>query len=666
MREQRTRYPVWTIGALATVLVVITLIGILKSRRDSYNLLVQQGTAFTEALALACQNTIVAETYYDRLVADRYSDLIDALVEGDARRLTAADLSRFADRHDLLGVYMYDTTGQMLASDAANGPVLKPPSSVEAAVHKLIADFANRSTIVFSEDSVAGLGIHYYLQVTNQLDRVIVLAVNAALYDEARARTGIGVLAQKIAEEPGIEYVVYQAREGIIFSSQGNGSFMAIESDPFLRDVLDSDTIMTRRTESRGKEVLELVRPFSSRKYPFGLLRVGVSLDGYFAVSRGFDRLMIVLSLSLFGLLVVGMLYAATRRERAGLRRDITEIKSVTDQIFAEISTGVAVIDRDRRFRLANRAFEQMLGGAHLAGKRVTDLPTLPSTALGQLIDGHTGKSEGEITVSVNGVSRTLLAGRSELSLDDPSRSGVVIVVTDITELKTYEQTAARKERLSEMGHLAAGVAHEIRNPLNAISIAAQRLESEIAPVDHREEFLGFTRQIRSETKRLNDIITRFLSLARGEGASKTSTDLTSLCAEVEQLISPELTGLGIKLTVSCQPGLQVAATPDQLKELLLNLCNNAKEAIAGQPGEVAIIAQGQQGRVRIAVADSGPGIPAEIRSKVFAPYFTTKEGGTGIGLATVHQIAEELGGAIDIQDSPLGGAAIIITLPGA
>ena len=102
-----TRYWLLLIGALTFVIIGITLVGILKSRRDSYRLLVKQATVFSEALALACQNTIVSEAYYDRLVTDQYSDLVEELTSVGLRHIQDSDLAKFADRHDLAAVFVY-------------------------------------------------------------------------------------------------------------------------------------------------------------------------------------------------------------------------------------------------------------------------------------------------------------------------------------------------------------------------------------------------------------------------------------------------------------------------------------------------------------------------------------------------------------------------------
>ncbi|MBI5265674.1 MAG: PAS domain S-box protein [candidate division Zixibacteria bacterium] len=659
-----SRFAIGLIAALTLVIVSITLVGILKSRRDSYVLLVRQGTAFTEALALACTNTIVAESYYDRLISDRYDDLVEDLTAKGADQVSGADLAAFADRYDLPAVFVFDTAGRLLQSDLSNSSMLAPPPTVDSAVRRLVSDFQRRSAIIHHEDTSGDEPRLYYLRVTDQLDRVVALAVGSGLYEEAVMRTGIGVLAQNMADEPGIEYIVYQAPEGIIFSSLRGGTFVSIDSDSFLKEALDSDTVTTRRTDFRDREVLELVRPFSTRRFPFGLLRVGVSLDGYFAVSRGFDRLMIILSLSLFALLVVGVLYAAGRQERAGLRKDISDIRSVSEQIFSEIDTGVAVIGPDNSIRFANRAFENIFGSRAVTGRKVNELAAPVAETVAGFIGSQTGPRETELILDAGGEERTILMGRSTLSLEEPARSGVVVVATDITQLRKYQQAAARKERLSELGHLAAGVAHEIRNPLNAISIAAQRLEGEITPVDHRDEFLSFTGQIRTEARRLNEIITKFLSLTRGEQKTQSRVDPSVVCSEFERLVKAEAAGLNIQISVTCEPRLNIAVPADRFKELLLNLYNNSKEALTGNPGKIVVSVRRNDRHAVVSVSDSGPGIPEALRAKIFAPYFTTKEGGTGIGLAVVHQIVEESGGTVAITDSHLGGAEIAVSLP--
>jgi len=241
--------------------------------------------------------------------------------------------------------------------------------------------------------------------------------------------------------------------------------------------------------------------------------------------------------------------------------------------------------------------------------------------------------------------------------------AGQVVVVYDITRLKEFERKSARRERLSEMGNLAAGVAHEIRNPLNTISIAAQRLAAEFEPPDKREEFIAFTGQIRAETKRLNQIITRFLDLTRVKTATPKPVRIDAIVSETVDFFKLEADTLAIDLTADTEADLEVRADPDAIKQVLTNLFTNAREALDGQPGRIQITVSKSGRGVKIVFEDSGPGIPPELREKVLTPYFTTKDSGTGLGLPTVDRIVTDLGGEVRIEASDLGGAKFVILL---
>jgi signal transduction histidine kinase len=241
---------------------------------------------------------------------------------------------------------------------------------------------------------------------------------------------------------------------------------------------------------------------------------------------------------------------------------------------------------------------------------------------------------------------------------------GIVSVIYDVTQYRELQRRSDRKERLSEMGDLAAGVAHEIRNPLNTISIAAQRLAAEFTPSENQDEYQSFTKQIRSEMRRLNEIITRFLALAHEANERHKTIRLRDAVDEFMELIGAEADSLGIKISSNVDAAIEVGSNPDSFKQVLSNLFNNAKEAFAGKAGEIAISAKKIDSQVEIRFEDNGPGIAPEIREKIFTPYYTTKEAGTGLGLPTVHRIISDVGGEVRIEDSALGGACFVIILP--
>jgi len=233
-----------------------------------------------------------------------------------------------------------------------------------------------------------------------------------------------------------------------------------------------------------------------------------------------------------------------------------------------------------------------------------------------------------------------------------------------VTLLRETRDQLIQKDKMSALGRMASGVAHEIRNPLNTISIAAQRLAGEFAPSDNQDEYLSFTRQIRLETKRLNEIITKFLALAHEEKERVRKINLADLVDQFIQLVKYDAGSVQIDLTVDVDASLEVAADPNNLKQVLSNLFNNAKEALNGEAGKISITGESVKGEALLKFADSGPGIPADSRDKVFTPFYTTKGEGTGLGLPTVYRIITDLGGDVRIEDSDLGGAEFVINLP--
>ena len=658
------RYTLVAVAALALTVFLITWVGITESRSESFKLLVDQGSAFSEALAQAVDNAITSESFYDYLVQARYSEVVAEVSDFPPGGLSDSSLARIAHAHDLYGLFLFDGDSAKIDGASMHGGYGGTPDFVLAEVQQFFDNPVNKSLLLLDEGDDPGEATHYYLEISNDFSRIVLVVNDAQYYLEALSQTQIGYLAMNLAKEKGIEYVIYQTAEGIVFASRKTGNLLAIESDPFLTAALEADSIMHREYELLDRKVLELVRPFSTQEYPFGLLRVGLSLDRYYAISRAFDYQMISLSGVLLAFLLAVVLYLSTRRRRVEVARELGHIKSVTDKIFDEMKTGVAAIDGHGLIRLANDAFEKTMASSGTVGRKWNDIVSESELSFESIAGGRGVSTEKEIEIAAAGQRKSVLVAVSRLSDWEGQGAGMVAAVYDMTHLRELETKSARKERLSEMGNLAAGVAHEIRNPLNTISIAAQRLATEFTPADNTQEYLSFTSQIRSETKRLNDIINRFLALAREESRKCSRLRLDTLINQVAEFLRPEAHKLAIDLYVQVTSGLEVEADADGLKEVFSNLFNNSKEALNGQPGRISITARSAEDGIEIRFADSGPGIPKKERGKVFTPYYTTKEAGTGLGLPAVHKSIVEQGGDIRIETSKWGGASFVITIP--
>ena len=224
-----------------------------------------------------------------------------------------------------------------------------------------------------------------------------------------------------------------------------------------------------------------------------------------------------------------------------------------------------------------------------------------------------------------------------------------------------------QSERLSSLGQLAAGVAHGIRNPLNAISMASQRLQREYQPCeeDRSQEFGRLTGAIRDEIRRLNVIIEDFLTFSRSRRLELREYSLTEVVQKLARLMGEEARARGIVLTLRHEPdALMVPMDVDKLQQALINIVKNAIESIDG-PGSIDIAMEKPSGdRAVVRISDTGSGLaPGEVE-KIFDPDYTTKEKGLGLGLPIAYEIIRGHGGTIRVQSAVGKGTTFEITLP--
>jgi two-component system nitrogen regulation sensor histidine kinase NtrY len=270
------------------------------------------------------------------------------------------------------------------------------------------------------------------------------------------------------------------------------------------------------------------------------------------------------------------------------------------------------------------------------------------------------GTVEREVHLRRDGQAITLLASATALKGPDGADMGMVLVFDDLTELLKAQRLAAWRE-------VAQRIAHEIKNPLTPIQLSAQRLRRRLAgdrSADEKRLLDEATDTIIQEVDGLKQLVDEFSRFARMPALSLRSTDLARLVDSVCVLYRESHPALGIKAVFAADlPAIEV--DPNQIKRAVLNLVDNAVEAI-GPSGEVVVetVWLPELRRARIVVADSGPGISAEDKERLFVPYFSTKATGMGLGLAIVHQIVTDHGGSIWVEDNAPRGSRFVIELP--
>jgi len=241
----------------------------------------------------------------------------------------------------------------------------------------------------------------------------------------------------------------------------------------------------------------------------------------------------------------------------------------------------------------------------------------------------------------------------------------VLILARDITEQKRNESQFQQAEKLAAMGQLVSGVAHEINNPAAIISGFAQTLLLDDLKPEHRE----MLQMMYDEATRIGRITSNLLAFARAGGKQRALVDINDIARRTFALRSYHLSTLNIAVSLDLDPGEpKIWADASELQQMILNLLINAEQALVTVDGPRTIVVRtrADEGEARLEIADSGPGIPADIRSKIFDPFFTTKpEGvGTGLGLSICYGIAREHGGRIWVESEPGHGARFEVALP--
>jgi two-component system sensor histidine kinase HydH len=240
---------------------------------------------------------------------------------------------------------------------------------------------------------------------------------------------------------------------------------------------------------------------------------------------------------------------------------------------------------------------------------------------------------------------------------------GKVLLISDVTEIKSLEQRMRESERLAAIGRMAGGVAHEVRNPLSSIKGLALLLKNKF-PTGSKEQTTADL--LIQETERMNRTITEMLSFTRPSALKLAPVDLANLLRRSLELVKAEAADNRIAIELDVQPGLEpILGDVDRLQQVVMNVVLNALQAMEyGGALTVKLSNSADRRGVELRISDTGVGVSPELLSQVFYPYFTTKPSGTGIGLAISQKIVADHGGTIDMESEPGKGTTVIIQLP--
>ncbi len=386
--------------------------------------------------------------------------------------------------------------------------------------------------------------------------------------------------------------------------------------------------------------------------------------------------------------LVIGLLFGTLRdmeeRKTADLRQvsqrleeaykkleeraiQLINIQDYTQSILRSITSGVLTVGPDASITTVNPAGERLLG--------VSEYELVPRS-IGSVFR-HDGGLEGDVRKVLSGriplimrdVTLVTRTGREVSVQASVSRMravggrilGAVVTIEDVSEIRALTEQLIRADRLAAMGELTAGVAHEVRNPLGVIRASVQLLEdADCDAVRIREA----GNVIKQEIDRLDKVIKALLDFGRPSSPTMLLTDPVDVLTDVVLFTSRFAGQSEVEIEERFPSDLpRVIADPDQLKQVFLNLITNAVQAMEETGGTIVLSARDKEDFLEVSVADTGPGIPAEDLGKVFDPFYSTRDAGTGLGLTIVHRIIDEHDGHIEVQSGP-DGTTFTVSLP--
>jgi len=242
-----------------------------------------------------------------------------------------------------------------------------------------------------------------------------------------------------------------------------------------------------------------------------------------------------------------------------------------------------------------------------------------------------------------------------------------LVNMMDITRIKELEHLLRIEDKMTSLGHVAAGIAHEIRNPLSGINIYLSTLEKLWNKAESQEKVKEIIGQVKSASAKIESVIKRVLDFSKPSEPRLVLTNINKPIEEAVNLSSVTLRKSGIRIKKVLDENLPSCyADPQLIEEVILNLITNAAEAMKNMDGakKIEVISSTKDSRIVIKVLDSGRGVSPDIRDKIFDPFYSTKNGNTGIGLSVGHRIVTDHVGSLDVYTSRWGGAEFVIEIP--
>lgn len=516
---------------------------------------------------------------------------------------------------------------------------------------------------------------------------------------EAGARTSmmmgprsgnISTLVEETAREETIAYIVIKDEIGTLVASAGK--LPAGQEFPAEERVLAAASPLTRSIEdAAGANVFEVARSFNPlpqnsrrpgmmqqwqnwcgmRRTEAGeacrqVIYLGLYTKGFDA-AREEDLKQSLILLGILFLLGSGGFYGLFLSHKSQVTRAALEDMEIyTANVISSMPAGLITIDTQRKIVSANENAQQLFdrSEAEMQGKTLKQLTEPEECPIAPLLRAGREFVDQPMDCLVRGgVKIPLKVSASHLRDRDGQLRGMVLTLRDQREIRAMEEALERSRRHAALGRMAAGIAHEIRNPLGTLKGFAQYFaRAETTDPKARE----YSQLMVDEVDRLNRTVSALLQFARPREPELAASDLNQLLRKAAAFVQADAEHQQVELVLDLpERPVRARVDPDLLLQMLLNLLQNSLAAVSAG-GSVELGLEARQEEIEIRVRDTGKGMTAQERGQMFDPFFTTRKEGTGLGLAVVQQVVEQHNGRIDVETGAGSGTLIRIVLPGS
>lgn len=476
-----------------------------------------------------------------------------------------------------------------------------------------------------------------------KLHRIIFLALDATKFSLYRQEFGIGRQLKDLSANPDIQY---------IYLKDTLGQFIA-----------KSNSAIPPSDEHNAFSIADTLRPDG---FDTIILQLGVNPARFNLINNAANLRTIVIGVAFFAsylFIFAGINYRYSIKK---LEKSSNAIKNYNDLILNNINDAIIGIDEHQNIIIANNSALNLLHNFKILTLNQPYLQYFEHDLFN--IESKIPQNQGETILNCSNSKLDIRFYIKNLRNEDNTEVKIIFF-RDITQENQMQMELRRRDQAVASATLAAGVAHEIRNPLNAINIIAQRLEIEFIPQQDAEEYNSLVAIVRQEIARLNQIIKQFLEFSRPAPLNLTNTNANQYFQSLIDFIAKGFASKNIQIqsNLNINASIHIKIDQDKFRQVIINLCKNSIEAInessRAENGLILINISQDERKILIKIEDNGVGISENDLAKIYNLYFTNKKQGSGLGLSLVHQIISEHNASIHCTSQPNVGTSFLISL---